>query len=387
MPWIEKRGKSQVVRWETVNPDGSTTTHSSKHLTEPKAKAMVKVLRAKIPDRRKRKAGVRVHDHSIHDLCTQWKAAKLQGGQKSANYAEEAAKRAEAVADAAGILTVSQATPAAIRAHRTATGTASHRPLSYLRAVLRWACDELGIEIPRAFFVAARPPPSIESEHRVLSETEAARIEAKARELDQWPLVRCLMLYGWRPITACRILVRHVDLAAKPPTIQLAVKRAKKPHVHPLHPEVVDLLRPLVKDRAPDDPLFLARFRRAWLTRGDKAEGLTRWYHCMLRPLAPECGGTNALKRWALDRMDRGLSPWERPLTLREIRLFTGHKTDSQAARYLRPNVREAARLVSAKHGGSVVEVAKPSATRRGFTATAASQIDIEPDDSVTYSA
>lgn len=383
MAWIEKRGKRQVVRWETANPDGTTTTHSSGRLTEPKAKALVAKLRAKLPDRRRRKPGLRVADPSIASLCTQWEAAKAQEGGKSANYAKEAARRAGALADAAGITTTSQATAARIRAYRTTADSGCHRPLAYLRAVLAWAVEEMEVEIEPRFFIAARPPPSAESEHRLLTNEEASSIEAEARRLEQWPLVRCLMLYGWRPITACRLLVQHIDLAQG--AVRLQVKRAKHAHAHPLHPEAAALLRPLVEDRPPGAPLFLNRAGKPWRTRGDDADGVTKWYRDNLQEIAPDAGGTNALKRWALYRMAAGLDPWPRPLSLREIRLFTGHKTDSQAARYLRHSTQEAQRLVVEKRGGTVVESVKPGASVEGSSATIPGLFDLGAPDSVAY--
>lgn len=383
MPWIEKRGKQRVVRWKTVNPDGSETVHASGRLTEPKAKALVEKLRAKLPDRRKRKAGVRIKDHSIHEICTKWKAAKVQEAENSVNYAAEAARRAEAAADAAGIITVGQATAVKVRAYRTSVGASANRPLAYLRAIMKWACDELEVEVPRAFFVASRPPPSAESEFPLLTDHQVEKITAEAKRLDQWPLIRCLMLYGWRPITACRILVKHVDLVNA--TIRLQVKRATKPHVHPLHPEAVELLRPLTVKRAQTAPLFLSRSGKPWVTRGDQAEGVTHWYKDHLNQFAPECGGTNALKRWALNCMDHGLAPWPRPLTLREIRLFTGHKTDSQAMRYLRHSMREAERLVVGKRGSDVVEIPKHGATGTDSRATVVDQFGLQADESVSF--
>lgn len=381
MPWIEKRGRTRVVRWKTTNPDGTETVHASGRLTEPKAKALVDKLRAKLPDGRRRKAGVRIVDHSVGDLCTRWKAAKiLEGGESSMNYAADAAKRAEAVADAAGILRVSQATGDTVRVHREAEGSRADRPFGYLRAILQWAVDELGVEVDQRFFVASRPPPSAETECPVISVEQCEAMIVKAKRLEQWPLVHCLLTYGWRPITACRLRVRDLNVAGL--RITLKVKRTKKPHVHPLFAETVELLRPLIAGRRPDAPLFLSRRGKPWRTRGDSADGMTRWYGDNLHPIAPDAGGTNALKRWALDRMDRGLAPWKRPLTLREIRLFSGHKTDSQVVRYLRPSVREAEQLT---RGSSVVEDVKPDVTGLGFTATSADQIDMAPDDSVAF--
>ncbi len=384
MPWVEKRGKQRVVRWKTTNPDGSETVHASGRLTEPKAKALVAKLRAKLPDQRRRKAGLRVRDQSIAALCGLWRQAKTQENEASANYAKEAAAKAEALADAAGILTVSQATGERIRTHRSTAGTACHRSLAYLRGVLRWAVDELAAEVDPRFFTASRPPPSAESEHPLLTDDQRAAIEAEARRLDQWPLVRCLSLYGWRPITACRILGRHIDI--KNATATLKVKRAKRPHVHPLHPEIVELLRPRAEVCGPDEPFFLNRAGVPWRTRGDDADGVTCWYRDRLQHLAPEAGGTNALKRWALSAMERGLPPWPRPLTLREIRLFSGHKTDSQAARYLRASTEEAARLVTGGRGSSVVDIAKPGATGPGFTQPQPGHGGLSADDSVTFS-
>lgn len=383
MAWIEKRGNKRVVRWHTINPDGTKTTHASGRLTEPKAKALVKKLGAKIPDRRQRKRGVRITDYTIAFICAQWHAHKVIESEQSINYADEASAKAQAVAEAAGVTHVSELTGEVIRAYRLATGSSVDRSLAYLRAIVAWSVDEYDMEVDQRFFAASRPRPSKESEARLLTDTEHRAICDKAQIMEQWPLIHCLQLYGWRPITACRIQVGHVNLTAA--TIRLQVKRQSKPHVHPLFPESVDLLRPLCENRPDDAPLFLSRMENVWRTRGDSADGLTRWYADNLGPLAPDTGGTNALKRWAIHAMKIGLPPWPRALTSREIRLFTGHKTDSQVARYERHSASEALQLVTGICGSDVVEVMKPDAILASLLNGKVGQSDLKPDESMPF--
>lgn len=257
-----------------------------------------------------------------------------------------------------------------IRAYRLANHSES--ALRRLKGLLLWAREERQAVDP-AVLKEMRPRVAGKRSNNealagLITEPQMKAIRREADRRGQLPLIHCLARFGWRPITANLLRVRDINLTTRIPTASLWVKQADEPYVHPLDEETIALLRPLIEGRQPGDPLFRNPRGERWKMEINPLNGMEvsasqmrDWYRNTCRRHAPGCGNIYGLKRYALTAMHEGRRPWKKPLSLRQIRLYTGHKTDSEVARYLRTNLDEAYDLL----GGTGGKVAKTGGRKR----------------------
>jgi integrase len=169
---------------------------------------------------------------------------------------------------------------------------------------------------------------------RLLDDAQRAVIEERAREQRQWPLVHCLMTYGWRPSSASRMLVGDVNLSAR--TVLLRELKSGDALVHPLRGDTVELLRPLVQGRRSNEPLFTAPLGGAWrIDNGTRAHQMASWYRINISPDFPtDQRGIYDLKRYAITGLLKaaGGDP-------AAVAAITGHRSLSQVLVYARTNL------------------------------------------------
>lgn len=272
--------------------------------------------------------------YGIGALLTAWAEAH---GDKS--YVDQVQECATAVATAMGASYVDELSPRAVPSLiKSRGGIGTTRPLAYLRVVLNWGKAE-GLITPTPEVMAAlKQAPSREAAVRLLTAEEFRATIVRATAIGQGALAHCLSTYGWRPITACRLLVGDVDLTAH--RIQFrrkVIKGRQGQSQHPLFRATTDYLRPLITDRPIDAPLFTSSTGRPWGVV-ESAYHLNSWYAYNFRGLAFGTGGIYAWKRWAITAMHRGRTPWPRAMTIPEIQAFTGHLSREHVLRYLRTN-------------------------------------------------
>jgi integrase len=241
-------------------------------------------------------------------------------------------------------LSTADITPVAVGEWKASMGFKNGRRWAVLRSVLRWAGEQLEQPVDVRTLVQLRPKPGHRSAPSgLLPDDEVAKRQAQAAKQSAacGALVHCLARYGWRPVTAARMKVKGVDL--KGSRIDLGILKGGNPWWHPLFPDTVERLRPLVTGRDPDAPLFTSpRKGEMWGER----YGLVHWWERLTGK-----AGIYKLKNYALSAMKRGSAPWTRPLTVSEIQLFTGHKTTSQVLVYLRADVADLAEMMGCAPG------------------------------------
>ncbi len=274
-----------------------------------------------------------------------------------------------------------------------------NRPLAYLRSVLTWSIEnELLDSMPERVMGALSSPQSKRSSARLLSpgEYEQQLEEARSRGPHAEAVVHCLATYGWRPITACRVHIRDLDLSGADDDCWVTLDgkdvsqdKSKERQQQPLLPVTVALLRPLIEGRSPDEPLFLSPNGQPWKVRRERASQLTDWYGHHLKAFAPTAGNIYALKRYAVDRMLSGAKPWPRALLVSEVQRFTGHEDTTMVLRY---SVTSRAALRTLVRGAEADDV--PLVLEDGFKTEAevvvwggvdARQAPTTPDERVSY--
>lgn len=351
------------IRWRAR--DGSQPSRT--YTTRGEAARAAKDLEAKIgPTVRRKRGGLGPQPPlylTIEQIAERWKETRegtaIAQRPGADRYMSDAVRMACGVAEDLGWITSADANAADVATlKRTTKNVGIARPLGYLRAILRWAAENAEQPLDRAADVALRAPQSRKGLADLMTDREALVALARARRLQQLPVISCLATYGWRPITACRLKVGDVDL--KREQIRIAVKHDGSPWTHPLFAFHVEQLRPLVKGRDPAEPLFLNTHGKVGWTNS-KLGGFYR--HC-LRPAGTGSGNIYALKRLAMTRMDLGLWPWSEPLSISDIQMFTGHKTKEQVLRYLATSMTRARSLVRGARGavGAASDQAQPSA-------------------------
>lgn len=351
MAWTEKRPAGWFVRWRTL--EGRKPVEGP-YASKGDADAAAKEFEAREPPRpRGRAGGPRpVEPLTIAQLAALWRLAMMDNEERmqrpgAQTYLDDVVARIVAVA-ASWKLPDRAARPADVTvAMATALRKKAHRTSANMRAILRWAQGHHGTPFPPMVDVALRPPPSRKSVKERLTERDAKACLARARRAGQLPLISCLMVYGWRPITACRLNVGSVDL--KGGRISLWVKHDGEPWWHPLCGFHVDMLRPLVTGRASDEPLFVPPRRakrkdgqphgkdvsRWTISDGGSAGMLAVWFRRhMLRGV-----GTKQVRKLAISRMRAGEWPWRVPMEPVAVRLITGQKTDQIVSRYEQTNM------------------------------------------------
>ncbi len=219
-------------------------------------------------------------------------------------------------------------------------------PLAYLRSVLAYAADKRWIPaLPADVMGDLSRPPSAEADVRILnrSEFDATYAVFVRKGPSYEALAHCLSTYGWRPITACRLLVGDVNLQRQEISLRVKQVRGKKrPHSHILLPPTVAMLRPLVEGRDPSEPLFLHRDPETGIMGGwhygESADQLCNFYYANCARFALGTGGIYAWKRWAIEGMAMGRRPWLKAMTVQQMMDYTGHKDPAMLLRYHRSN-------------------------------------------------
>jgi integrase len=164
-----------------------------------------------------------------------------------------------------------------------------------------------------------------------------------------------LATYGHRPESLAKLTVA----ALQGDSLALPVKGGDDIR-HPLLPESLALLRPLVEGRSPTAPLFLDHHGEPWGT----GQRFADWWWKKVAPILkePSLRGVYHLKRFAITRM-LGLG-----LDVATIASLTGHRTPSVILTYARTNEeRQTAALTALRglhsaHGG--MRVIPPGAPR-----------------------
>lgn len=393
MAWIENRGKGRIfIRWRLH--DGTVPAQGPYPNKAAAERALADIEKQHPPRKRRRKngplPGVALPWREVLDA---WKATRVAERAVAATVASEVHRTLLRILGEGELewSTPADATPTAIAAwvtRRQGVGTA--RPLSYLRAVYRWAGRAYGQPFDAATWEAMKPPPSREADVELMPDELVAGVveRAKAYGPSVACLFSCLATYGWREVTAGRLRVADVDLVAG--TIRLQVKRRPQGVVHALTPEHVAQLRELVKDRAAAAPLFLRPHvpdggLPGWIDKHGRANPLIMFYRHHLAPMRPKAepprppgarklrkdrkppmeidprfGGVYALKRVAITRLNAA------GVDLRTIADITGHKTVTQVARYLRTSVsrtREALAKLAAANSALPMHSSTPAAT------------------------
>lgn len=328
MAWIDKTPNGYVVRWRE---GGRRSPILTTPLIARKDQAVTTLARIEAevaalgPVRR---GG----DLPLAEVLQRWKASRVARGAR-AIHLDKAMSRLSAMIKACGWDSCPDITTESIETWRAGGG--SPRAGAYLRAVLRWASETIGQRVAPSVLVALRPRPTGRRPRPAL---------VGARQIADWQaladaaspsagaLLHCLATYGWRPITAADLQVRHYDRERG--MITTTVKGGDVVE-HPVLPETIKRLTPLVKGRGPDDPLFIdPRTQEAWNPNASARGSIVRW--------CSELGlRSYDLKRWAISGMlRRGLPP-------QTVRLFTGHRTISQVLAYARTNEDEARAALS----------------------------------------
>lgn len=345
--WIERRPKSWLII-EQVGRNGDRTyytekTHEAAKLTKRRllsARAVLKTLAPGSP-------------LPWDELIDRWAVDKK--GFIEDTTITEVRRRVERAVKQNGWKTTLDVRKSHINDMRKGKGA---RPVAYILSMLRWAHAELaaGVDLTaigkyKGKVASDRPD---QEDTPLLNDVDFAAIQAKAdgKSKNIGALVHYLERYGARPITAAKLDVG--DFIPERRGLLIRVKQGKKPKFHPLFADTLKRFEEIVKDRKPGDPLFTNSHGRRWLIRGDKgAHGFVKWYPVALGSLAPEgLGGTKQLKRRAISRMLAGDPPWTKALTVKDVMLFTHHRTASQVLRYARTNQERALSLVGTNGNG-----------------------------------
>lgn len=214
----------------------------------------------------------------------------------------------------------------------------------YLRTVLRWAAEVHHVPVDPDVLALSPPRRPRRPGRPLLTDREADTIRAESMRhgLRAAALIDYLLTYGARPITACRLRVRDLDLAR----CELTIPDAKRSGgwVHPVLPDQAAVWRSLAADAAPADaPLFPhPHDDRPWrIDHLGRASEVCNWYRnaVVKRPIRLGLLPPHAiydLKRYAITRaLAEGLDS-------ATVALFTGHMDLSQVLRYARTNAQRA---------------------------------------------
>ncbi|MBA3684182.1 MAG: hypothetical protein H0W72_02960 [Planctomycetes bacterium] len=345
MAWVEKRPQGWVVRWRDAEGKHSTRAYGSKAAASA---AAVEFEQRTAPKRRQRRHSARpVEQLTVAQIADLWRIANEGDASRmrrpgAAEYLTTAVAQVVRTCAGKGWLMPGDITPAAA----TSLRRANPKTVSILRGMLRWARDQHGVPFDPLVYAALRPAPSRRAERDLLTDRQARYVLARARRWKQMPLFSCLMAYGWRPVTACRLRVR--DFNAKTGTVRTAVKHNGQPWEHPLFPEHVAMLRDLAADRPGDAPLFLTPRGKPWrISARGAAATLTVWYRRNIAPKRPgNVGNIYALKRLAISRMLTGAWPWPQSLSPADVCLFTGQRSAEVVVRYFVTQADRARKLV-----------------------------------------
>lgn len=226
-----------------------------------------------------------------------------------------------------------------IQRQRRSLARWSPRTGALVRAVLRWAMEQRGAAVDPAVLVSLRPRERPRQRKDLVGDQVIAGWIDKAAMIspDAEALVHVLLLYGWRPITAARLRCADVDLARGIMRTEIKSRRGTRLHSHPLRPETIALLQPLLDQRQPTDPVFLdPRTGDGFAQTGSR--GISQWWRDTLGKLG---GLSYDAKRYACTRILR-----EAKAT--EGRHITGHATARQLELYAVTNEDRAREIINA---------------------------------------
>jgi hypothetical protein len=319
------RGKYRV-RWREGGRGSKQRT--SEQMSEAGATAFLESLRDRLAAKKPAEARPSM---SLEEVAERWLAERESEGRAKHQYAKDARTALRTIVSARGYTTPASVTSAGL-------GTLIESHWRVLRAVLRHAV-RLGQPVDQQALAYRRPPRRRKPRTELLTAKHVQRLIAAATALDRGcgALAHLLATYGHRPESAVRIRPLDLDLAKG--QLRLAVKSGDLIS-HPLLPETVRLLRPLVAGVAPGAPIFAdPRTGKPW---ADGNAYALWWYRRVGAKIAPDRPGVYELKRYAISRfLSKGLD-------LITIASITGHRTPAILLRYGRTNQdRQAAALAA----------------------------------------
>lgn len=337
MPYLEKRKGGHVVRWREGGRS-SRLLCTQVYARKDKALEKAREIQAQVKSRRPLRAGA---DLKMDEILQRYRARREAQGARDIHL-QKAHHRLSSMCKENNWTTPRSITPASVEKWRQDGG--SPRAGAYLRAALRWAMETLDQAVDPRSLIALRPRANRRRPKAgLITDAQLADWQAKADACGEnaGALVHCLSTYGWRPITAADLKVSDLDLAEG--TITTAVKGGDIVR-HPLLPDTLRRLAPIVEGRKPHEALFLDPRKyedgpRAWSPDSSRRGSIIDWCRTVLGLKSYD------LKRLAISRMlSRGLAP-------QTVALFTGHRTIGQVLTYARTND-EKARAALAVMGG-----------------------------------
>lgn len=334
MARVARVGNGWRVEWREGGREGkrqNTPTFS----TEQEADEACERVNERMRSMKAARTGVVL---TIGEIASRWQAAKIAEGNDPL-WAVRYAKANRGMAKIRKWSTVLDITPEAVARWRQDGGSPGSG--ATFRAMLWWAKDFLDQPVRDQTLLALRRPRHRRKPKKPLIATTTVSAWLKqARDIspDSEALLHCLATYGWRPITASRLLVGDVN--RKLGTIRTRVKGGDVIE-HPLQPSTLRLLRPILDARKPDEPLFLdPRTGRAFGPMG--ASSAHQWFRDWFTrdKDGNVLGGIYDLKRYAIS------NALARGMVAQDVALFTGHRTIGQVNGYARTNETTARRVL-----------------------------------------
>lgn len=339
MAWIEKKrnkaGKVTgcIIRYWKAGR-GSEKGWSEVYETKGKASEALPAWQA-IEDAGK-ELGLRQHA-SIHlkELIIRYLDYRISKKKIDASYRAERLKELNAIIDDCNWTKTEDVSSAGVIAWHTRHGGKGSRKGGYLRAVLIWSRNNFHQQVDPVALELLKVTKSTRKVIERPSALEVATWLASGKRYGEnaFALLYHLRWYGWRPVTAAKMVIG--DLALNETKIILrGLKRGGGDIEHPITEESAELLRKITKGRPPTDPVFLdPTTGKRWALRG----GIKNWWRKFIDS-RPKKGIYN-LKYEAISHMFAcGLPP-------ADIQNFTGHRDINQVMVYARTN--DASRRVS----------------------------------------
>ncbi len=267
------------MRWrEPGDPTGAAPRASQSLPTKRRAEEAARQVRGRLANLADRSGAVSIAE-PLPAIISRWIAACLArrrpiGPGTAREYDRELARL---IADA-GWQTTQDVTPKSLdRLREKRKHVNCERPISYLRAMLRWAAEQADQPVDGRLFLGRKERRAERRPQRqLLSADQMAVIERRARAAGQWPLIRFLSVYPVRPVHAIQATVGDVDQARRIVTIR--GNDTKRAGPKPLTDELWALVEPRLKLPA-DAPLFPAPGGGAWpVSPTGRAGALSNWY-------------------------------------------------------------------------------------------------------------
>jgi hypothetical protein len=260
---------------------------------------------------------------SLDEIIERWTQTKISSGHEPAHI-KKAAERCRGLANRQGWTKTADVTAESVQAWKT---TGAPRSGATFRAVLRWAGDVLEQPVHHRAQSLLRPTGAKKAPKRpLLTDAQLKTIQKRADAFGPscGLLIHCLSTYGWRPITASRLLVKDVDPEAR--TVTTRVKGGDIVR-HLLLPETILLLWFLMRGRGPDEPLFLdPRTGLGWALSDTGA--IPQWFNSNIVDKKKDSFRIYDLKRKAITTM------LQKGMRREQIVAFTGHRVLHQIDSY-----------------------------------------------------